>query len=152
MGFARPGHALSTERLIVVIEPGRSCLQSPDSSVVRPVPGGAVPSALDVVDALAMILNEVRSGVYEGDYTIRTRDRLTATSLVTARIVRDGREMNATLDQSLVRGAPSPVQAARIGGPAQERPIHAHHRVNVRQVLGSATQRVVEVALGLGAT
>lgn len=60
-------------------------------------------------------LNEVRPGMYEGDYTIRTRDRLTATSLVTARIARDGREMNATLDQSLVRGAPSPVQAARIG-------------------------------------
>lgn len=60
-------------------------------------------------------LNEVRPGVYEGEYTVRTRDRLTATSLVTARIVRDGREMNATLDQSLVRGAPSPVQAARIG-------------------------------------
>jgi outer membrane lipoprotein SlyB len=60
-------------------------------------------------------LSEVRPGVYEGDYTVRTRDRLTATSLVTARILRDGREMNATLDQSLVRGAPSPVQAARIG-------------------------------------
>ena len=60
-------------------------------------------------------LQEVRPGVYEGDYTIRTRDRLTATSLVTARIARDDRVMNATLDQSLVRGAPSPVQTARIG-------------------------------------
>lgn len=63
----------------------------------------------------AVRLNEVRPGVYEGDYTVRTRDRLTANSLVTARILRDGREMNATLDQSLLRGAPSPVQAARIG-------------------------------------
>ncbi len=60
-------------------------------------------------------LNEVRPGVYEGDYTVRTRDQLTASSLVTARIVRDGRVMNATLDQSLLRGAPSPVQTARIG-------------------------------------
>ncbi|RZI83517.1 MAG: glycine zipper 2TM domain-containing protein [Rubrivivax sp.] len=60
-------------------------------------------------------MNEVRPGVYEGDYTVRTRDRLTATSLVTARIARDGRVMNATLDQSLLRGAPSPVQTARIG-------------------------------------
>lgn len=67
-------------------------------------------------------LNEVRPGVYEGDYTVRTRDRLTATSLVTARIMRDGREMNATLDQSLVRGAPSPVQAARIGAFAVNAP------------------------------
>lgn len=63
----------------------------------------------------AVRLNEVRPGVYEGDYTVRTRDRLTANSLVTARILRDGREMNATLDQSLLRGAPSPVQVARIG-------------------------------------
>lgn len=60
-------------------------------------------------------LNEVRPGAYEGEYTVRTRDRLTATSLVTARIARDGQVMNATLDQSLVRGAPSPVQTARIG-------------------------------------
>ena len=60
-------------------------------------------------------LDEVRPGVYEGDYTVRTRDRLTATSLVTARIARDGRVMNATLDQSLLRGAPSPAQTARIG-------------------------------------
>lgn len=60
-------------------------------------------------------LNEVRPGVYEGDYTVRTRDRLSAASLVTARIARDGRVMNATLDQSLMRGAPSPVQTARIG-------------------------------------
>ncbi len=60
-------------------------------------------------------LNEVRPGFYEGDYTIRTRDKLTATSLVTARIARDGRVMDATLDQSLLRGAPSPVQTARIG-------------------------------------
>lgn len=60
-------------------------------------------------------MNEVRPGSYEGDYTIRSRDKLTATSLVTARIARDGRVMDATLDQSLLRGAPSPVHAARIG-------------------------------------
>lgn len=77
-------------------------------------PGSDV--TLQIAGATAGVrLNEVRPGVYEGDYTIRTRDRLTATSLVTARIVRAGREMNATLDQSLVRGAPSPVQTARIG-------------------------------------
>lgn len=77
-------------------------------------PGAEV--TLQIGGATSVVrLNEVRPGVYEGEYTIRTRDRLTATSLVTARILRDGREMNATLDQSLVRGAPSPVQAARIG-------------------------------------
>ncbi len=67
-------------------------------------------------------LQEIRPGVYEGDYTVRTRDRLTATSLVTARIARDGREMSATLDKSLLRGAPSPVQTARIGAFAVNAP------------------------------
>ena len=58
---------------------------------------------------------EIRAGVYQGTYTVRSRDKLTATSLVTARIEKAGQVFNATLDQSLQRGAPSPVQAARIG-------------------------------------
>lgn len=60
-------------------------------------------------------LDEIRAGVYQGTYTIRSRDKLTASSLVTARIVKAGQVFNATLDQSLQRGSPSPVQAARIG-------------------------------------
>ena len=60
-------------------------------------------------------MDETRAGVYQGTYTVRLRDKLTATSLVTARIVKAGQVFNATLDQSLQRGAPSPVQAARIG-------------------------------------
>jgi outer membrane lipoprotein SlyB len=60
-------------------------------------------------------MDEVRAGVYQGTYTVRSRDKLTATSLVTARIEKAGQVFNATLDQSLQRGAPSPVQAARIG-------------------------------------
>jgi outer membrane lipoprotein SlyB len=59
-------------------------------------------------------LAETRSGVYQGGYTVRTRDRVTAKSIVTARIVKDGQVMHATLDQSLLRGAPSPVPPARI--------------------------------------
>jgi hypothetical protein len=58
-------------------------------------PGAEV--TLQIVGATSGVrLSEVRPGVYEGDYTVRTRDRLTATSLVTARILRDGREMNAS--------------------------------------------------------
>jgi outer membrane lipoprotein SlyB len=77
-------------------------------------PGSEV--TLQISGATASVrLFEARPGVYEGDYTVRTRDRLTATSVVTARIARDGRVTNATLDQSLLRGAPSPVQTARIG-------------------------------------
>lgn len=84
-------------------------------------PGSEV--TLQIAGATGSVrLNEVRPGVYEGDYTVRTRDRLTAASLVTARIARDGRVMNATLDQSLVRGAPSPVQTARIGAFAVNAP------------------------------
>jgi outer membrane lipoprotein SlyB len=84
-------------------------------------PGSEV--TLQISGATAGVrLYEVRPGVYEGDYTVRTRDRLTASSLVTARIARDGRVMNATLDQSLLRGAPSPVQTARIGAFAVNAP------------------------------
>lgn len=60
-------------------------------------------------------MDETRAGVYEGTWTVRSRDRLTAASLVTARVVKDGRSFLATLDQSLQRGAPSPVEAPRIG-------------------------------------
>lgn len=77
-------------------------------------PGSEVTVQIDGATS-GIRLNEVRPGVYEGDYTVRTRDKLTAASGVTARIVRNGREVSATLNQSLVRGAPSPVQAARIG-------------------------------------
>lgn len=59
-------------------------------------------------------LVETRAGVYQGAYTVRTRDRLNAKSTVTARIVKDGQVMHAALDQSLLRGAPSPVPPARI--------------------------------------
>ena len=84
-------------------------------------PGSEV--TLQISGATAGVrLSEVRPGVYEGEYTVRTRDQLTATSLVTARIARDGRVMNATLDQSLLRGAPSPVQTARIGAFAVNAP------------------------------
>lgn len=59
-------------------------------------------------------MEEVRPGVYQGAYTVRTRDKVTASSLVTARIVKDGQVIHATMDQSLMRGAPSPVPASRI--------------------------------------
>ncbi len=50
-------------------------------------------------------LNEVQSGEYAGDYTIRSRDRLTAGSTVTARLEKNGRATTATLSQSLQQGA-----------------------------------------------
>lgn len=76
-------------------------------------PGAAV--TLQIAGATGTVrMDEIRAGVYRGEYTVRTRDRVTPASLVTARIQKDGRTLNATLDQSLMRGAPSPVPAARI--------------------------------------
>lgn len=76
-------------------------------------PGAEV--VLRIAGATGLLrLVETRPGVYQGGYTVRTRDRVSAKSLVTARIVKDGQAMNATLDQSLLRGAPSPVPVARI--------------------------------------
>ena len=53
-------------------------------------------------------MDETRPGHYEGSYTVRSRDRVTAASLVTARMLKDGRSITASLDQSVVSGAPSP--------------------------------------------
>jgi outer membrane lipoprotein SlyB len=78
----------------------------------------ATPAAdvtLSIVGATAGVrMNEVQPGVYEGNYTVRSRDRLTASSLVNARILKDGRTLNVALDQSLVQGAQSPVPVSRI--------------------------------------
>ena len=53
-------------------------------------------------------MDETRPGHYEGSYTVSSRDRITAASLVTARMVKDGQSITASLDQSVVSGARSP--------------------------------------------
>jgi outer membrane lipoprotein SlyB len=73
-------------------------------------------------------LSEVRPGHYEGSYTVRSRDRITAASLVTARVEKDGEAVMASLDQSVISGAPSPVIASPkiaafvVAGPDRVRP------------------------------
>lgn len=57
-------------------------------------------------------LSEVQAGRYTGTYTVRSRDQLTAASLVTARLVKNGEAVNVSLDESLVIGASSPVPVA----------------------------------------
>lgn len=57
-------------------------------------------------------LTEVQPGRYTGTYTVRSRDRLTAASLVTARLVKNGEAVSVSLDESLVIGASSPVPVA----------------------------------------
>ena len=71
---------------------------------VQGTPGGEVSVRIDGTNAPA-VLNETRSGVYSGDYTIRQQDRLTARSSATARIVSNGYWAEVPLRQSLLAGA-----------------------------------------------
>jgi len=54
-------------------------------------------------------MSEVQPGRYEGTYTVRSRDKITAGSVVTARIEHEGEVVTASLDQSVVKGARSPL-------------------------------------------
>ena len=57
-------------------------------------------------------MKEMSPGEYEGEYTIRTRDKLTAASTVTARLLKNGRTTTAMLGTSLLLGANDPVPVA----------------------------------------
>jgi outer membrane lipoprotein SlyB len=75
-------------------------------------PSGARVS-LRIAGATAEVpMTEDRPGAYSGDYTVRMRDRLSAASLVTAIITKDGRTSSVSMDQSLVLGARSPAPAS----------------------------------------
>lgn len=74
---------------------------TPDARVSLQITGASVP----------LQLSETSPGHYEGEYTIRQRDKLTATSMVTARVEKNGQVSTATLAQSLQAGAPGPVAA-----------------------------------------
>ena len=72
-------------------------------------------------------MTEGRPGSYSGDYTVRLRDRVSAASVVTAQITKDGQTVSVAMDQSLVLGARSPAPAvdniARFTVTAPERPL-----------------------------
>lgn len=100
------------------LQPGEVLVFSLDGT-----PGAAV--SLQIAGATAGLrMTEVQPGRYEGEYTIRQRDRLTSASLVTARVVKDGRTASALLSQSLVQGArdPSPMPTAQISSFTVEAP------------------------------
>ena len=81
------------------------------------VPGAKV--SLQIAGATSGVqLRETSAGTYEGDYTIRSRDRLTPTSLVTARVLKGGQTVSATLSRSLMLGEPDLVTetVAQISG------------------------------------
>jgi outer membrane lipoprotein SlyB len=72
---------------------------------------------LQIAGATAGVrMAEVRPGEYEGEYTVRRKDRLTSDSLVTARVVKNGRTASATLSKSLLQGArdPAPMPTSQI--------------------------------------
>ena len=69
-------------------------------------PGGSAAVRIEgVVDRF--MLDEVEAGVYEGAYTIRRRDRLTARTMVTANLRVGNRIATDILDESLLVGAAS---------------------------------------------
>lgn len=75
---------------------------TPGSTVTLQIAGATKP----------LQMSEVRPGEYAGDYTIRSRDRLTDASTVTARLQKNGRTTSAMLGQSLLLGASDPVPVA----------------------------------------
>ena len=72
-------------------------------------PGGT--ARVQIAGAGNLALDEVEPGVYEGSYTIRQRDRITATSTATVNLRVGNRVATALLDESLVAGAPAPRRA-----------------------------------------
>ncbi len=75
---------------------------TPDARVSLQIAGTTVP----------VQMNETSPGRYVGEYTIRQRDRLTASTTVTARVLKNGQSTSATLGQSLQVGGADPVAAA----------------------------------------
>lgn len=79
-------------------------------------PGGTASARIVGVRA-KLVMNEVRSGVYEGAYTIRNRDRIASDSVVTGNLRVGNRETSAVLGKALVASSgyqPSVRQAARV--------------------------------------
>lgn len=69
-------------------------------------PGGTATLRIEgIVDKFP--LDEVEAGVYEGTYTIKNRDRITAEAMVTANLRLGNRIATAILDESLLAGAAS---------------------------------------------
>src|SRR5512135_490251 len=74
--------------------------------------GGTATVRIDrVVDRFP--LQEVESGVYEGTYTISSRDQIAADAMVTANLRVGNRIATAVLDESLLAGAASRSETKR---------------------------------------
>ena len=67
-------------------------------------PGGTASARIVGVKG-KLVMNEIRTGVYEGTYTIRNRDRIAANAVVTGNLRVGDKETSAVLGQSLLAGA-----------------------------------------------
>lgn len=118
LSFAPVGHA-QTGTNPYIAQPTASVQSFGVQPLKKIVPGAELPFTLDGTPGATVRLRlagatgevpmvEERPGHYTGAYTVRTRDRLTAASVVTALVTKDGQTLSATMDQSLVEGARSP--------------------------------------------
>ena len=70
-------------------------------------PGGVASIRIEGVRG-KILLDEVRQGVYEGNYAIKNRDRIAPNAAVTANLRVGDRDVNAILRQSLLASASTP--------------------------------------------
>lgn len=85
-------------------------------------PGGA--AAVQIAGATGgVVLVETEPGVYEGSYTIRMRDKITAKSTATANLRLGNRVVSVILDETLIgkASAKRPAPAASAGSPKVDR-------------------------------
>jgi len=87
-------------------------------------PGGIASVRIDGVKG-KLALEEVRTGVYEGAYTVRNRDRIAVNTVVTGNLHLGKQERSKVLGQALVESSPSRsrTSARRVAAPV---PMCAH--------------------------
>lgn len=107
-----PEAALAQQRYVSPIISGFDVKQverlSPGSEMVFTLYGTPGADARINIEGIngQYLLPEVEPGVYVGSYTIRSYDRLSATSMVTANLRLGNEVATAVLDESLLAGAP----------------------------------------------
>lgn len=103
-------------------------------------PGGAASARVAGVKG-KIVLPEVRSGVYEGAYTIKHRDRITANSAVTGNLRLGERDTSAVLGQSLLAASSSAAPSAprTRAGPRHCLDCGVVEAINVVEVKGQGT-------------
>lgn len=83
-------------------------------------PGGAASVRIGAMPT-RILLDEVEAGVYERTYIIRSGDRIDANTAATANLRLGNKIAAATLDESLLAGAPSPSDRAAAAAAATPR-------------------------------